>query len=198
MCFQLSYLVVVSILMFGLPLREKLWPIIRPNKFLPQADWSPSQKAKYWLSDKLLLLFVISLSAWLASAPLSAGFFGFIAPYAILVNVLLVNLAALVISGGVISLAIASLGLEPLAAFLNHSAWVGIAIMDAIVGFNVGLPGATIMCPNFPKLISYLGVLTYVASLITLGYTRSQLLRFIVPPVIVLATLAIGLPLGAH
>lgn len=193
MGFQLSYLVVISILMFGLPLREKLWPILRPNKYLPEANWSSYQKANYWLADKLLLLFVISFSAWLASAPLSAGFFGFIAPYAILVNILLVNLAALVISTGVISLAVASMGLGAVAGFLNHSAWVGISIMDAIVRLNVELPWATITCAQFPKLISYLGVLAYVASLIALGYIRSQLIRFVVPAVIVLVTLAIGL-----
>ena len=198
MGFQLSYLVVISILMFGLPLREKLWPIVRPNKSLPQGDWSRSQKANYWMAEKLLLLFVISFSAWLASAPLSAGFFGFIAPYAILVNILLVNLAALVIGTGVISIAIASSGLGAVAAFINHSAWVSISIMDAIIRLNVELPWATITCPDFPKVISYLGVLTYVASLIALSYSKNQRIRFLVPPAIILAALSTGLILGAH
>ena len=193
MGFQLSYLVVVSILMFGLPLREWLWPQLRPNKFLPEADWSPYRKARYWLTDKFLLLFAISLSAWLASAPLSAGFFGFIASYAVLVNILLVNLAALVISGGVIALAIASLGLEGLAAFFNHAAWVGISLMDAIVRLNVQLPWATVACPEFPTPVSYLGVLAYIAAIFLLANRGRPLIRFTLPPVIVLLTLATGL-----
>jgi len=196
MGFQLSYLVVVSILMFGLPLREWLWPRLRPNKFLPETDWSAYRKANHWLTDKFLLLFVISLSAWLASAPLSAGFFGFIASYAVLVNILLVNLAALVISGGVIALAIASLGLEGLAMFLNHAAWVGISLMDAIVRLNVQLPWATVTCPEFPTPISYLGVLAYIAAIFLLANRARPLIRFTLPPAIVLLTLVIGLSLA--
>lgn len=196
MGFQLSYLVVVSILLFGLPLREKLWPLLQPNQYLPEADWSPSQRIKYWLADKLALLLVISLSAWLASAPLSAGFFGFIAPYAILVNILLVNLAGLVISSGAIALSLASLGFLGLAAFLNHSAWLGISLMDAIVRFNVALPWATVNCPNFPTPISYLGVLAYTAVILSFGAGSRPFLRFAVPPILVLATLVIGLLLG--
>jgi competence protein ComEC len=193
MGFQLSYLVVISILLFGLPLREALWPLIRPNKFLPEADWSAFGKAKYWLMDKFLLLFVISFSAWLASAPLSAGFFGFIAPYAVVVNILLVNLAALVISGGVIALSLASAGFEGLAAFLNHSAWVGISLMDAIVRLNVELPWAIIKCPDFPTAVSYLGVLAYISSIFALGNKHSPLIRFTLPAVLVMAALGIGL-----
>lgn len=196
MGFQLSYLVVISILMFGLPLREWLWPLLRPNKFLPEADWSNYRKAKYWAVDKFVLLFVISFSAWLASAPLSAGFFGFIAPYAVVVNIFLVNLAALVISGGVIALSIASLGLHALAAFLNHSAWVGISIMDAIVHFNVALPWATVKCPDFPETVSYLGVLAYISAIFALDNRHRSLIRFSVPPLIVLAALAVGLVIG--
>lgn len=196
MGFQLSYLVVISILMFGLPLRESLWPLLRPNKFLPEADWSAYRKIKYWLMDKLLLLFVISFSAWLASAPLSAGFFGFIAPYAVVVNILLVNLAALVISGGVIALSIASLGLHGLAAFLNHSAWVGISLMDGMVRLNVALPWATVKCPDFPATVSYLGVLAYISTILVLDNRYRPLIRFSVPPLIVLVALAVGLVIG--
>jgi hypothetical protein len=198
MGFQLSYLVVISILLFGLPLREKLWPLLRPNKYLPQADWSPLQKANYWIADKVLLLLVISFSAWLASAPLSAGFFGFIATYAVFVNVLLVNLAALVISGGAISLSIASLGLEGISAFLNHSAWLGISLMDAIVRLNLELPWATLQCEHFPALMSYLGVLCYISSILLLESARNQLLRFALPPIIVVAFLITGMALGGQ
>lgn len=196
MGFQLSYLVVVSILMFGLPLREKLRPLLQPNRYLPEADWTPFQKAKSWLIDKLLLLLVISISAWLASAPLSAGFFGFIAPYAIFINILLVNLAALVISSGAIALAFASFGLLELTAFLNHSAWLGISLMDAIVRINVTLPGAVVSCPQFPTTISYFGVLAYIASILPFNRTIPPLRHFAVPPAIVLMALAIGLLLG--
>lgn len=193
MGFQLSYLVVLSIILYGLPLREKLVPLLRPGQFLPEADWSTYQKARYWFADKLLLLFIISLSAWLASAPLSAGFFGFVAPYAILVNILLVNLAALVICSGAITLTLASLGIPALTSFINHAAWVGISIMDAIVRLNVSLPWATIECPQFPELLSYLGILAYSGTILYAHYWNRAFIRFLLPPLIVFATLLLGL-----
>ncbi|WP_158279750.1 ComEC/Rec2 family competence protein [Coraliomargarita sinensis] len=197
MGFQLSYLVVISILLFGLPLREVLWPVLRPNKFVPESNWSTYAKIKFWVMDKLLLLVVISFAAWLASAPLSAGFFGFIAPYSVIVNILLVNLAALVISGGVISLTVASLGLGGLAGFLNHSAWVGISIMDGLVRMNLTLPWAIIHCPEFPTIVSYLCVLCFMASIILIGNKHSPLLRFAVPPLVVIFALTLGLLWGS-
>lgn len=193
MGFQLSYLVVLSIILYGLPLREKLSPLLQPSQFLPEADWSAYQRGKFWLIDKFLLLFIISFSAWLASAPLSAGFFGFIAPYAILVNILLVNLAALVISSGAITLTLASMGMEGVASFINHAAWLGISLMDEIVRFNVALPWATIDCPQFPKLLSYLGILAYGTTILNSSFRNRPLIRFLLPPLIVFATLLLGL-----
>ncbi len=115
-----------------------------------------------------------------------------------IVNLLLVNLAALVISGGVIALSIASLGLEGLAAFLNHSAWVGISVMDAIVHWNVALPGAIIQCPDFTRIVSYLGVLAYTAAILGLNHRHRPLIRFPVPAIVVMATLMVGLFLGGR
>ena len=195
--FQLSYLVVLSILLFGLPLYERLWQRLRPFKYLPPANCSNTQKLAAWAMDKLLMLFAISFSAWLASAPLSASSFGFIAPYAVWVNMLLVNLAALAISAGVIALALATAGLESFTAFLNHSAWVSISLMDSIVRLNVALPGAVIERQDFPKLVGYTGALTYVATLFLMPATRLDTnLRFILPPAVILLSLFSGLALS--
>lgn len=190
--FQLSYLVVLSILLFGIPLHNLLWQNLRPYKYLPESSWTKYQKTSSWLTDKILLLFSISFSAWLASAPLSAGFFGFIAPYAVIVNMLLVNMAALVISGGVITLAVASAGFPALAAFLNHAAWVGISIMDGIVQFNISIPGAIIECPGFPKSITYFSVLAYFLVLFYPSDRRSRTLRYIVAICLILLSLLSG------
>lgn len=193
MGFQLSYLVVLSIILYGLPLREKLSSFLQPSQLLPEADWSAYQRGKFWLIDKLLLLFIISFSAWLASAPLSAGFFGFIAPYAILVNILLVNLAALVISSGAITLTLASLGIEGVASFINHAAWLGISLMNGIIRINLALPWATVECLQFPKLLSYLGIFAYSTTILTSSFWNRPLIRFLLPPLIVFATLLLGL-----
>jgi len=193
MGFQLSYLVVLSILTLGLPLHEAIWKRFRPCKYLPESNWSRYQHILVGSLDKLLLLFTISFSAWLASAPLSAGLFGFIAPYAVAVNMLLVNLAALVISGGVISLVLATSGLPVMAAFLNHAAWVGISMMDAIVKMNVALPGAIMECPDFPSTVSYMSLIIYFGLLCLLARTKYGGLRFILAPLVIVISLLTGL-----
>ncbi|MDP4879917.1 MAG: ComEC family competence protein, partial [Opitutales bacterium] len=172
--FQLSYIVVLSILLFGIPLYEALGQRYRPYKLLPEANWSSQQRTIAWLSDKLLLLFAISFSAWLASTPLSAGLFGFIAPGAILLNMLLVYLAALTITGGVIGLSFATVGLTALCGFLNHSAWVCLAAMDNLVRANITIPGSIIHCDQFPQSISYLTVVGFLSILIWLHQDRMR------------------------
>jgi competence protein ComEC len=193
MGFQLSYLVVLSILLFGLPLHAALWDFLKPYKFKPETALDRLQRSWLWISDKLLMLFAISFSAWLASAPLSAGFFGIVAPYSVLVNMALVNLAALVISGGVISLLFALATLTPLAAFLNHAAWLCISAMDAIVRLNLLLPGAVIHTPDFSKIMSYSMVTGYVALLFVSTRSKNRLLRFALPTLWTIGALCIGI-----
>lgn len=192
--FQLSYIVVLSILLFGIPLYEAMSRRYRPYKLLPEANWSGQQRTIAWLNDKLLLLFAISFSAWLASAPLSAGLFGFIAPGAILLNMLLVYLAALTITGGVIGLSIATVGLTGLCSFLNHSAWVCLAAMDTLVRANLAIPGSIIHCEQFPETISYLSVLGFIGIITWMHRQRNRFdtSAVLIAPLFILLMLELG------
>ncbi|MGJ8639512.1 MAG: ComEC/Rec2 family competence protein [Opitutaceae bacterium] len=196
--FQLSYTVVLSILLFGLPLRERALRAYSPFRWLPEDNWTNWQRAITWLYDKSLLVFCISFSAWLGSAPLSAGLFGYIAPGAILLNMLLVNLAAIVITGGVIGLSLACLGLPWACGFVNHSAWVCLSIMDAFIQLSLKLPASVIVCEGFPKSVSYLGVIGYIGILFWLhaGKTRFESKAIRLAPVYIFSILAIGLLLS--
>jgi competence protein ComEC len=193
--FQLSYTVVLSILLFGLPFYEALALRCQPYRWLPKANWSARQKAFAWLIDKVLLLFAISFSAWIASTPLSAGIFGFISPGALPLNMLLVNLAALVISGGVIALALATAWLPLIAGFINHSAWVVISIMDAMVRFSISIPGSIFRCENFPPAFSYAALAAYFTVLFWIHSNRGLLnSRYIMlPPLIIVCVIISGL-----
>ncbi len=192
--FQLSYSVVLSILLFGLPLYEALLERYRPYKLLPEESWTRGHHIRAWSLDKLYLLFAISSSAWLASTPLSAGLFGLIAPAAILLNMLLVYLAALVISGGVISLGLATIGLPGACGFLNHSAWVSISVMDTIVGLSTDLPSCVLRCEQFPAAISYLTLIVYFGMLLWLHQdrTRFSTKSILLPPGFVLTMITLG------
>lgn len=190
--FQLSYLVVFSILLFGIPLYEALKGWHRPFRDRPRDEWGPWRQAYLWLADKIGLLLAISLAAWLISAPLSAAHFGFIAPYAIAVNLLLVNLAALAISTGVLSLATGLLGVSAFTWFFNHAAWVVLALMDGIVAANLRLPLAVIECPDFSESLGYLTVFAFMGILLMANASGSRKLCFIAAPITVLIGLAIG------
>ncbi len=191
--FQLSYLVVFSILLLGLPLHAMLWSRMKPFEYLPKENWGTIRQGYAWSLDKGLLLFAISFSAWIVSAPLGAGFFGYIAPYAIIVNLLLVNLAALVISTGILSLGGAVVGMAALSAFLNHAAWLILSLMDGIVAMNLKLPMAVLICPGYSKDLSYTIVLLFVVCLLIGNATGKQSVRFLIAPALVLAGLCLGL-----
>lgn len=173
--FQLSYSVVLSILLFGLPLNAYLCGRIQPFRWLPPDSWTWQHRLTDETIKLLSLLFAISCSAWLASAPLSAAYFGVIAPGAILLNMLLVNLASLVICGGVIALGCGLIHLPDLTSLLNHSAWICISLMDLLVILFTKIPGAIIQCPAFRPSIAYGILFIYFATLC--GY-HFQLRRY--------------------
>ncbi len=176
--FQLSYSVVLSILLLGLPLYAALKNRIPRFSWLPPEDRNRAHRRYQASIDKLALLFAISFAAWLASTPLSAGIFGFIAPGAIVLNMLLVNLAALAIISGMLALASGLLGLGPLAAYINHAAWVLLASMDGIIDSALKVPGMVLTTPAFPKgfaygiLVVFLLLLFAVQALSTARSTR--------------------------
>jgi len=192
--FQLSYTVVLSILLFGLPLYESLSKHFRPFQSLPEDNWSNGHKLTAWTNDKVILLFSISFSAWLASAPLSAGLFGSIAPAATLLNMLLVYLAAIVITSGVIGLTVATLSFGGLCSFINHSSWVCLAAMDTLVVSSLQIPGTVLVCENFPKIISYISVLGFISIVIWMHQDRRRFesKQLLVAPVFIIIMLSIG------
>jgi predicted membrane metal-binding protein len=84
--------------------------------------------------------FCISLSATLASAPLSILYFGLLAPFAIALNMVLVPAASLVIISGLFSLISGFLHIPALAAFLNHGPLVLILITENLLEMAVRMP----------------------------------------------------------
>ena len=195
--FQLSYTVVLSILLFGLPLHQVLTRRCQPYKWLPEHDWNARQRACAWSLDKVLLLFAISFSAWLASTPLSAALFEFVAPGAILLNMLLVYLVAIVISGGVISLACTSALLSGLAGFVNHSAWTVIYLMDQMIICCTQLPGAILPSEGFSNALSYSALCLYFATLLWLHRSAARLQGHAMwlPPLVIISSVTAGLAL---
>ena len=108
---------------------------------------------------------------------------------------LLVNLAAVAITTGVVSLSLALVGLGSVAGFINHAAWISIQMMDVLVIGSTKIPGMILHCDGFAELTAYSILVAYFTLLFYLHRTRSQgsAVIWLLPPVVIIAGLLIGL-----
>jgi len=125
--FQLSYTVVLSILVFGVPAAREMIRITNPQYWLPGQTGSRFYRVRQWFFGSL----AISVSAFLASAPMMIGHFGILPLSAILLNLVLVPPATLVLVLGFLSLFTGLLRLDFLSGLLNAAAR---PILEAMVG----------------------------------------------------------------
>lgn len=127
--FQLSYAVVASILLYGLPLSEYFFKYIEGN-----LDWHPIVKK---IANFLLSLFSISLAANIASISLSLLYFDNFAPGALPLSMLLVPLASIVVSLGCVSIILGLLYIPLLPNLLNDLAALSIKLMETAIFYSL-------------------------------------------------------------
>lgn len=140
--FQLSYLVVASILLLGVPLSNYLLDryFLNPTRYNPERDTRLALKDKCWTF--LVRLLAFSFAANIVCAPLSAYYFSYLSFYGIVLNIVLIPLASLVIISGFLVMGLS--WFPHVSSFLNYGSWVLLYLMDKIVHMGSGLPGAWI------------------------------------------------------
>ena len=138
--FQLSYSVVTSILLFGLPLNHWAQSSYKLFAYLPREDWTLAHKATQQLSNILIMLFAVSFSAWLGSLPICLEVFGYVSTSGIMANIVLIQIASLVILTGITSLILGLLHLYDLSELINHAAWLLLHFIDTGLAFLQTLP----------------------------------------------------------
>lgn len=138
--FQLSYSVVTSILLFGIPLNQWVQLHFKPFPYLPKENWSFTHKISAELSSILSMLFAISLSAWLGSLPICLQAFGYVSTSGIIANIVLIQIASLVILTGICSLILGLFHLSNLSEFINHAAWLLLQLIDSVLLFLQTVP----------------------------------------------------------
>lgn len=155
--FQLSYSVVVGILLYALPLANAIenWTLRRLDHAHYNLQRYPKLPPRLWYAiperrqRSLLSLFTISLVGTLYSAPLILGLFGNFAPGGLLINLLLVPLAFWVLCALLLACVLGLPGLVWVASLFNHAAWLLLAFMGWVAsltlispfGFYTGLAG---------------------------------------------------------
>ncbi len=138
--FQLSYAVVTALLLYGAPLAEAInrhWTLWAD---IPETDLGLRRRGLRSVRDGVVQLFAISLAALCLSAPLTVGAFNVLAPIGLLLNLLLVPLAGLALTGALLSTLWGVVGLGAVGAFFNHGTWLILWTMEGIVSLAQGLP----------------------------------------------------------
>ncbi len=138
--FQLSFSVVTSILLFGLPLNQWVQSHFKPFPYLPKENWSFAHRISAELFSILSLLFAISFSAWLGSLPLCLQAFGYVSTSGIIANIILIQIASLVILTGICSLILGLFHLSNFSEFINHAAWLLLKLIDSVLLFLQTVP----------------------------------------------------------
>lgn len=139
--FQLSFLVVTSILLLAPPL-DRLWAgLLRPDVFLPRRLYTKSQEWQAAAGRSTAAMLAVSTASWLGSLPLTVLFFHLVPLVAIPANLLAVPLAFLILAVALLSIT-GGLFSAWLAAVFNHTSWALTSILLVGVQGAAQLPGA--------------------------------------------------------
>lgn len=145
--FQLSYLVVLSLLFWAGPLHQKLtrFFLIKPKEREPL-------KRLQKFGSGLLLAVSVSTIAWLSVLPVTLCTFGTFSLYSVAINVLIAGLVTLLTSIGLAGLAL-NLLWTPLGLYFNQ---LNTLLMDgllALLRFTQRLPGCYWQFEPLPNLL---------------------------------------------
>lgn len=102
-----------------------------------------------WCPGPIKSALAVSAGAQLGVTPVMLFHFGQLSPLGVVANLLVVPLAGVLTTGGVLTLAVTTLH-EPLAHLLFHSLWLLLVILRFIVRAFAALPGAVVHIPPPP------------------------------------------------
>ncbi|HLP10122.1 MAG TPA: ComEC/Rec2 family competence protein [Opitutaceae bacterium] len=140
--FQMSYAVVAALLLYGLPLEERLQRRWRPWADLPPAEWGWWRRAGRWLGAQVISGAALAVAATLVSVPMTLASFGLMTPGSLVVNLACIPASSLAIVAGIGSILAGLLGLEPVSVFFNHASALTIATMERGLAWAMRVPGA--------------------------------------------------------
>jgi competence protein ComEC len=114
-----------------------------------------------WWPGPIRSALAVSAGAQLGVTPVMLLHFGQLSPLGVLANLVVVPLAAILTTGGVLTLAVAVVH-EPLAHLLFQSLWLLLVALRLVVRTAAALPGAEVYVPPPPALAMAAGGLALV------------------------------------
>src|ERR1035437_4270217 len=158
--FQLSFFVVLCIIVTLPPLDEFVQRLFTPDPLLPDELRPRWQKILRLPVRDVLDILLVSFTAWIGSIPLVAYYFHIVTPVSAPANLLAVPLCALVLVSNLAGLLLA--GWFPAAAELfNHSGWFLMECIRVTSRWFANLPGAFayVPAPSLGTFAVYYGLL---------------------------------------
>ncbi len=145
--FQLTFLVVLSILLFAPGIARRLARYGAPDPFLPVPLFSRTRRAWEWVRRQLCGLLAVALAAWIGSLPVMALDFGIVSPISPVANVVAFPLAFLVVALGTLSLGGAWVA-HWWVACINNTNWLAAHALLAVVRAFDAVPGGSVAVPD--------------------------------------------------
>jgi competence protein ComEC len=140
--FQMSYCVVATLLLLGLPLGEMLRERCKLFPQLPKVSLTWRQRLAVASLDKILAALGLGVATALVAAVTGVAFFRLFTPGALAANLVLIPLAMFAILAGFISLLCGLVGFLPASMLFNHAAAFILASIQWLIGAFVKVPGA--------------------------------------------------------
>lgn len=141
--FQLSFAVVLAILLFANPIARRVKRATAPDPFLPVRLLNRTQRGGIWATNFAAKSIGVSIAAWIGSLLLNLHYFHLLSPWTVLANLFVVPLAFGVLGVGTLSLICAPISAW-LTAVFNHA---NLAVMHLVlwtVKLFAGLPGSAV------------------------------------------------------
>jgi ComEC/Rec2-related protein len=150
---QLSFAIVLGLILLAPPLMRILARPFAPDPFLPYQVLTHAQQIENHFWQWTALLLASGLAATVIMEPITAIDFHQVTPIAILANLVVIPAAGFITIVGTLSVAV-SLVSTPLAALLNNANWLLARLLILFVGFFAHKPGASINVPDLSSLSS--------------------------------------------
>ena len=147
--FQLSFVLVLAIMLFAEPIARRIERVAKPDDFVPVELWNAAQKTRFALWGILAQATGVTIAAWLGSLLFMAGYFHLISPVAIVANAVAVPLAFCVLALGLMALIVSFVSTQ-LLLVVNCANWACAKLLLLVVAFFAHVPGGYIYveCPR--------------------------------------------------
>ena len=190
--FQMSYTVVVALVVMGVPLGEKWLAGWHPFSLLPKADWRRYHHVIDWSGRWLIGSSAACWVAFLSSTPSGIGYFQVLSPGSLVANLVVIPMSSLALIAGFLSLLTGLTGLGPWCVLFNSAAALTLISMDWLVLHGTALPG--VYCPahftqGWMAPVSLLLLLTVMLAGLAGGWSRRY--GGFWPPVLTLALIVL-------